>query len=198
MDDQLKISDLQGSGTPFNNVSFGVLLSHGAYGDTEDYEAGLCKQMYFPITSGGSIQYLRMTDMNLGGTDPTNGLKWFAIVACDSLHEANWNDMQDAGQYPYNSNLHLLCGANSVISASSYMLQYWARYMNYGRGSLSPMKIHDAYYQAAIDAYRGRTHDGTMIYSIAGDSACFDDYIEQGFNSAPQGNWMYDSRQVWP
>ena len=60
VDNQLSINDLTGSGTPFNNVSMGVLLTHGAYGNTQDYMAGLVKQMYFPITSGGSIQYLRM------------------------------------------------------------------------------------------------------------------------------------------
>jgi hypothetical protein len=197
-DNQLNINDLIGSGTPFNNVSVGVFMSHGAYGTTQDYQAGLCKQMYFPVSSGGSIQYLRMSQMNLGGTDPTNGLKWFLIYACDSLHQANWNSMQNAGQYPYNSNLHLLIGANSVIATSPTILQNWALYMNYGRGSANPMTVHDAWYQASIGAYHGRTYTNTMVMAIAGDSACFGDYEEQGANSLPQGTWIYDQKQVWP
>ena len=200
VDDQLNINDLIGSSTPFNNVSLGIFMSHGAFGNTQDYRAGLCKQMYFPVTSGGSIQYLRMSDMNLGGSDPTNGLKWFVVYACDSLHQANWNSMKNAGRQPYNSNLHLMIGANSVISTSSTILQKWAQYMNYGRtaGGANPMTVHDAWYQASIDAYRGHTYTNTMVMAIAGDSACFGDYEEQGFNSAPQGTWIYESKQVWP
>ena len=200
VDDQLQIGDLQGSSTPFNDVSLGVFMSHGAFGNTQDYQAGLCKQMYFPITSGGSIQYLRMSDMNLGGSDPTNGLKWFVFFACDSLHQANWNSMENAGKQPYNGNMHLIIGGNSVISTSSTILQKWAQYMNFGRsaGGANPMTIHDAWFQASIDAYRGHTYTNNMAMSVAGDSACVDDYIEQGFNTAPQGTWTYESRQVWP
>jgi hypothetical protein len=200
VDDQLNINDLRGSGTPFNNVSLGIFMSHGAYGTTQDYLAGLCKQMYFPVTSGGSIQYLRMSEMSLGGSDPTNGLKWFVFYACDSLHQANWNSMRNAGKQPYNGNMHLIIGANSVISTSSTILQKWAQYMNFGRtaGGANPMKIKDAWYQAAADAYRGHTYTNTMVMAVAGDSACMDDYSEQGFNSAPQGTWSYTSLQVWP
>lgn len=201
-DDQLGIDYLRGSGTPFNNVSLGVFMTHGAFGNTQDYQAGLCKQMYFPVTSGGSIQYLRMSEMNLGGSDPTNGLKWFSIMACDSLHQANWSSMQSHGIYPYNNNLHLLLGANSVISTSSTILQNWAQYMNFGKGSsfsgASPMTIQDAWYQAARDAYSGRQYTNTMVMAITGDSACFGDYVQQGHNSAPQGSWRYDQLQVWP
>ena len=52
-DNQFSISNVTGSGTAFNNVSMGVLMTHGAYGNTQDYNAGLVKTMYFPITSGG-------------------------------------------------------------------------------------------------------------------------------------------------
>jgi hypothetical protein len=198
VDNQLNINDLSGSSTPFNGVSMGVFMSHGAFGTTQDYMAGLCKQMYFPITSGNSIQYLRMSDMNLGGTDPTNGLKWFVVYACDSMHQANWNSMRNAGKQPYNSHLHMMIGANSVISTSSTLMQYWAQYMNFGYTNNSPLTIHDAWYLAAHNAFHGRTHANTMSMSVASDTACTDDYIEQGFNSAPQGTWTYESQQVWP
>ena len=108
----------------------------------------------FPVTSGGSIQYLRMSEMNLGGSDPTNGLKWFVFFACDSLHQANWNSMINAGQQPYNGNMHLILGANSVIRANTVLMQKWAQYMNYGKGSFNPMTIQDAWYQASQNAYR--------------------------------------------
>ena len=197
-DNQFSVGDLTGSGTAFNNVSMGVLMTHGAYGNTQDYNAGLVKTMYFPITSGGSINYLHMTDMNLGGSDPTNGLKWFVFMACDSLHQANWNSMKNGGHVCYNNNMHMILGANSVISTSSTILQNWAQYMNFGYTNNSPMTIHDAWYLAAHNAYHGRTYTNTMVMAIAADTACTGDYIEQGFNSAPQGTWSYESQQVWP
>ena len=63
VDDQLQISQLRGSGTPFNNVNIGVLFTHGVYGTSVDFAANQCKQMYFPITSGGSAQYLRAAQL---------------------------------------------------------------------------------------------------------------------------------------
>lgn len=197
-DNQFSPGDLTGSGTAFNNVSLGVLMTHGAYGNTMDYNAGLVKTMYFPITSGGSINYLHMTDMSLGGSDPTNGLKWFVFMACDSLHQANWNSMKSGGHVPYNSHMHMILGANSVISTSPTILQNWAQYMNFGYTNNSPMTIHDAWYLAAHNAYHGRTYSNTMLMAIAADTSCTGDYIEQGFNSAPGGTWSYESQQVWP
>jgi hypothetical protein len=197
-DDQLRLTDLQGSGTPFNNVSLGVFMSHCAYGTTQDYQAGLCKQMYFPITSGSSLQYLRMSTMNLGGSDPTNGLKWFMFYSCDSLRHANWNSMLSAGQQPYNGNLHLILGANSAIWNSSLILQRWAQYMNFGVTNNSPLTIRDAWYLAGQRAYQGGHYTNNIVLAIAGDSACTGDYLPQGFNSAPQGTWTYESMQVWP
>ena len=70
--------------------------------------------------------------------------------------------------------------------------------MNYGRGSLSPMTMRAAWYQAARDAYSGKSFTNTVTFAVAGDSACIDDYIEAGFNSSPQGSWSYDSSQVRP
>ncbi len=198
VDDQLHIGDLQGSSTPFNNVSLGVLLTHGAYGTNQDYNAGLVKTMYFPITSGGNIQYLRMTDMNLGGSDPTNGLKWFAFMSCDSLHQANWNSMKNGGHVPYNNHLHMILGANSVIYASPTILQNWATYMNFGSINNGPITIRTAFYDAAKYAYRGCHFTNTVFMATAYDTACGDDYLPQGFNNAPQGTWTYEQIQVWP
>jgi hypothetical protein len=143
-DDQLSINDLRGSGTPFNNVNLGVLLVHGSYGTGQnalDYAANQCKQMYFPITSGGSAQYLRLSEMNLGGGG-TNGLKWFANYACHSLQHDNWANMQSKGVKPYNSNLHLLLGADTDSYTSPALWWYWAKYMNFGTSTnYSPLTL---------------------------------------------------------
>jgi len=201
VDDQLNINDLRGSGTPFNNANIGVLFTHGCYGTTLDYTANGCKQMYFPITSGGGAQYLRLSEMNLGGSG-TNGLKWMALNSCRSLYQANWNSMKNAGIKPYNGNLHLLMGENTDGYTSSSFGWYWAKYINFGTGtnaaSFSPLAIRTAWYQAAYDAYHNVPFAGgtTINYAVAGDNACHDDTLQT--NSAPGGSWFYETKQVYP
>jgi hypothetical protein len=132
VDDQFSINDLRGSGTMFNNVNMGVLILHGTYGNGSsaiDYAANMCKQMYFPITSGGSAQFLRFSEMNLGGSG-TNGLKWMVIDACNSLQHNNWSSMKNKGIKPYNSNLHLILGGDTVTWTSTLKWYNFARYMN--------------------------------------------------------------------
>jgi hypothetical protein len=205
VDDQLNINDLKGSGTPFNNVTLGALLLHGAYGTGQnalDYTANQCKQMYFPITSGGSINWLRLSEMNLGGAG-TNGLKWMAIHACNSLYHANWSSMQNKGIKPYNGNLHLLLGCDTISFTSSSLMWYWAKYLNYGTstnaGNYNPLTIRNAWYQAAKDAFRNASlPSGTVIdFTVTGDTACSDDMIQT--NYTPSGVWFYDTPvQVYP
>jgi hypothetical protein len=196
-DNQFSINDLRGSGTMFNSVKIGVLLTHCTYGTSIDYAANQCKQMYFAITSGNGAQYLRMSEMNLGGPG-TNGLKWMALFGCNSLQHTDWSSMQSSGVYPYNSNLHLLLGSDSIVYSSSVILKYWGQYMCFGRNGFSPMTIHDAWYQSAQDAYRGHNYGNTMKFAIAGDSACMGDYVQPGASSNPGGSWTYNSQQVWP
>ena len=202
VDDQLNINDLRGGGTPFNSVNFGLLMLHGTYGTAADYTVNGCKQMYFPIASGTSAQYLRMSEMNLGGAG-TNGLKWMAIFGCYSLYRVNWTSMQNSGVQPYNSNLHLLLGADSLIYADSRITELLAQYMTMGKGtspgtSPTPMTIQNAWYQAAYDAYHGASipNGTTIIYAVAGDNACQNDTLQT--NSTPGGSWFYETKQVYP
>ena len=198
MDNQLSVNDLKYSNSKFNSVNLAVLLSHGAYGTGVygiDYQANGAKQMYFPI--GG--QYLRMSDMNLGGSG-TNGLKWFLATGCDSMHQANWQSMQSKGVQPYNGNLHLFLGLNSTNYTSETLLGRWAQYMNYGTRNNygSPLTIRAAWYQAGHDAFQYFSlPPGTkLVYAVAGDNACYNDMVAT--NSIPQGGWFYESQQVYP
>jgi hypothetical protein len=198
-DDQLKLSDMQGSGTPFNQVNLGVFLGHGTYGTTSDQYANACNQMYFPVTAGTGAQWLRMSDMNLGGAG-TNGLKWMALKTCVSLYPSDWQSMQYYGIHPYNNNLHLLLGSATDSATSSTLLSLWAKYMNFGTSTnYSPLTVRAAWYQAAKDAYRGvQFPSGTVMkFGVAGDSACLDDLLQT--NNAPQGSWTCPNPvQVYP
>jgi hypothetical protein len=197
-DGYLNLSSLRGSGTPFNNVNMGVLILHGTYGSTQDYMAGLCKQMYFPIASGSIAQYLRFSEMNLGGAG-TNGLKWMVIDACHSLYHANWSSMQSMGIKPYNGSLHLILGADTVTYTSPNKWWYFARYMNYGTSTnYSPLTIRSAWYQSAQTAFTNVTlpSGATITLAVAGDTACLNDMLQS--NSPPGGIWTYDSKPVYP
>jgi hypothetical protein len=201
--DDLKISDLRGTGNPFNNVDIGFLVLHCVYGDKMDLTVGGggCKQMYFPIASGTGAQYLRMSEMKFGGAD-TNGLKWMALFGCHTLYHVNWSSMQNAGIKPYNSNLHLLLGTDTDVAIEPHVGELWAQYMFHGTNGNGPMKIKDAWYAAGAKAYgdaSGYTdYSGLnpMIFAVAGDSACTDDYLQT--NAVPAGTWTYDSKPVYP
>lgn len=204
-DDQLHLSDLQGSGTFFNNADIGLLIIHGAYGTSSDYTTGRpLKGIYFPIASGGGAQYLRMTDMSLGGSSPTNGLKWMAILACFSLYQQNWTSMNNQNAHPYNSNLHMILGTGTEFDADPLIGQYWADYM-LGDPSVhrDPMKIRDAWYQAAIQAYTVGVANGAPNYpnpttfAVVADPSCTEDSLQT--NSVPTGGtWIYNSKTVYP
>jgi hypothetical protein len=197
-DDSLSINDLRASGANiFNNAQLGLLSLHGTYGSDPDYTISGAKQMYFPITSGGSAQYLRMSEMSLGSADP-NGLKWMAIDACNSLYEPNWSDMLNHGVHPNNGNLHLILGADSFTWTNPDRHRLWAKYMTSGQTPQSPMTIQNAWFEAAHDAYAATTFNYTnaMVLAVAGDSACQNDLLQT--NSTPTGSPYYATQQVWP
>lgn len=196
---QLSIGDLQGSGTPFNSVNMGVLILHGTYGNSIDYAANGCKQMYYAVASGGgSAAYLRLSDMNLGGAG-TNGLKWMVIDACHSLYHVNWSSMNNKGIHPYNGNLHLLLGGDTTTWSSVQKWYNFAKYINFGKHKYAnPWQIRDGYYQANIDAFQNAAlPSGTVVtLAVAGDSACLYDTLAT--NAPPSGSWQYGSLQIYP
>jgi hypothetical protein len=203
-DSKLSTGYLTGSGTPLNNVNLAVLMTHGAYGNGEDgldyYTDPPVYQMYYPITSGGGADYLSLSDMNLGGSG-TGGLKWMAILACNSLQHHNWADMQEQGVVPYNSNLHLLLGVDTVTYASPTILWYWSEYMNYGTStnanSYNPLTIRNAWYAAARAAFSKYTFPSAINFIVSGDSACANDMLQT--NYTPEGVWFTDTpTQVYP
>jgi hypothetical protein len=202
-DNQFAIGQLRGAGNIFNSVNLGVLCGHADYGNSADYTANGCKQMYFPITAGTSVQWLRMSEMNFGGAGP-GGLKWMALFGCYSLYRNNWQDMQSHNVKPYNSNLHLLLGLQTIgyIHDHGYIMAYWADQM-FGLPApnpVAPLSVRAAWYAGARKAYLLPTIDlppGTVItFAVAGDAACKDDTLQT--NSSPTGTAFYDSNQVYP
>ena len=121
------------------------------------------------------------------------------IDACFSLYQANWSSMRNKGIYPYNSNLHMILGANTETWTSNLKWYDFARYMNYGRHNFySPYTIRNAYYQANTDAFQNAPlPSGTSItLAVAGDSACLDDSLQT--TNTPSGSWQWVSQPVYP
>ena len=208
--DDLKLSDLQGSGNPFNNVDIGLLILHGVFGTSFDFTTGhMFKGIYFPIASGGSAHYLRMSDVILGGSSSTNGLKWLGLVACTGLFQNNWNSMKSQSVKPYNGNMHMICGATTDLADEPLLGQYWADYM-LGDPSQSPpvlpLAVRDAWYQAGIQAYTwGVNHGQSQYYinpttfAVAADGNCSEDTLKTNSVPSGSGTWSYyNSKTVYP
>jgi len=199
VNDQLSINDLKSSGANvFNNVQLGLLLLHGTYSTTQDWTENGAQEIYFPITSGTSAQYLRISDMNLGSS-ATNGLKWMANLACNSMRQGNWTSMRSYSRLPYNSNLHLFLGANSTTYDCDYLASEWAKDMTIGPDSGQPiMTVESAWYAGSQTAYKesGYKFATTIIFADGGDANCRGDYLQT--NSSPTGTYFYHSQQVYP
>lgn len=180
-DDQITINGLSGIGTQYNTVNLGVLMLHGAYGTSQDFTAGGCKQMYFPITSGTTANYIRMSQMNFGGTTGTNGLMWMMIAACYSLYHGDWNSMQSQHIYPYNSGLHMLLGGDTFIYTEDNILADWANYMLGDPASYpptAPETVQQAWYDAGIKDYIGKEFVSPIDLATAGDANCQNDTLQ--------------------
>jgi len=198
VDDKLSINDLRASGANiYNSVKLGLLMLHGTYGSAPDYNASGTKQIYFPITSGHSATYLRANEMSLGNAD-TNGLKWMGILACNSMQHTSWSSMQGSDQVPYNGNLHLILGSDSVIWTGDYVPATWAKYMAKGKTPNPPMTIENAWFTGAQDAYRatGFAYTNTQKFAASGNADCQGDKLDN--YSDPSGDTFYLSQQVWP
>ena len=201
-DRELQPADLKGTGTIFNQANLGLLLLHGTYGTSADFTAGTSQQMYFPIqTSATGGEYVRMSEMNFGSAG-TNGLKWMAIQACNSLRQANWDSMQSHGITPFNGNLHLLLGTDSVVYSNQRINAYWAQSMFPNVESNLPAdSILEAWFAAGTDAYgqysinNNYTYGYDMRLAVAGYEDCRTDKLDA--SSDPGGDIFYESRSIY-
>jgi len=199
---QLQPSDLKkaslGGANVFNTngVSLGLLMLHGAYGTSPDYDqasgANGADQIYFPIDGrpNGGPSWVRMSEMDFGSPG-TNGLKWMAILACNSLREYNWNSMQYAGGWePFNGNLHLLLGTDSDIKPRLWETTMWAKYM-LGLDGNEKKSVMEAWFASGAQVV-----NTPAWYSVAGWNDCKTDMLSGTNAYTPQGSIFYEHRQV--
>ena len=171
-------------------VSFGVYDTHGTYGTSPDYTANQCQQMYFPIDQGtnASPTWIRMSELNFGSSG-TNGLKWMAILACNSLKEAKWQSMQNAGITPFNSNLHLLMGTDVVVD--DWGMGMLPKYL-FGLDGNQKKTVMEAWYSSGSHVAKA----GPIVFSVAGYEDNQSDMLTGTNTVAGSGDIFYDKRTV--
>jgi hypothetical protein len=197
-DDDLHASDLTGSGNVFNQVNLGLLILHGDYGTTIDYNANQTLDVYFPIESRiySNASWVRLSDMSLGSANgPTNSLHWMAIFACDSLRQANYNSLNNGGQLPITSNLHLLLGTDSICYPTDNLAAIWARAI-LGLSFVNPQQIWQAWYTEAHTVYGSGSYPVTIKFAAAGWADNFSDTLQS--TGGTSGDLQYQSMQVYP
>ena len=156
----------------FNTCNFGLLLTHGSYGNdgstgTED------DNVHYTYLWLGGNDYVRLSDMDFGSAG-TNGLRWMTIFACNILRPQNYSSMNNVGIIPVNENLHLLLGWDTTGYFSYWLGKYYANYL-----VNSNYTIVNSLADAHADAYN---KDSTGIANIvrigiAGWDSCMNDSL---------------------
>lgn len=213
-DNQLTIGQLKayGDSNPLNTNDFAMLLLHGGYGTTADMSTGQnFKQCYFPITINTGANYLRMSDLNLGGDSTNSGLKWLAFNACYSLYPANWNSMQSQNVSPYNSNMHMILGGATETVSSPSQGTFFAQDMLGNPTAIPPipaMTLRNAWYDSfrrgmQVEAGIIGAYPNPTQLTVACNPNCLGDYLQTQTNTvlstANSGKWILDTPvQVFP
>lgn len=195
-DEELYGSDLKYNTSPFNNSNhIGLLLLHGLYGTSADWYASQCQQIYFPLWSFGvqrdgtvtsREEWVRMSEMNFG----SDTLKWMAIKACFSLRQENVVSMDSHFVYPFNSDLHLMLGFDTVCYEDLRFSKTWANLM-----IKSNLTVYGAWVEAGRNSFKGVPV--TIRAAAWGHSGNFGDHITEYLGSS-SGDLDYRSDQVHP
>lgn len=194
---ELRRSDLGiGGGNLFNQVNLGMILAHGSYGTSLDFSAssgGGSLQTYLGVdgTNNAADPWIRLSDFWFDGN-----LRWMAIMACNTLRDANYNSMLNKNALPISDNFHLLCGASTVMYFSEYLGENWAIALK------KKEPVGTAWFIAGRETYK-RAKPGVItdpvVFRLSGWTSCFADRIV-AWNDPDPGIDTIDERtsQVYP
>jgi hypothetical protein len=166
----LKKSSLGGHSI-FNNVTLGVLLGHGSYSTTAEDDN--VKYSYFWLwnSKNNSSTFLRLADFDFGGSDPTNGLRWMTIIACNMLNQSDYNSMNNNSRLPINDNLHLLNGVAGTFYGAPTVGTFYATNL------LGGVSIKQSWINAGTAAYKGLILANPVNFVTAGWPDCQNDTL---------------------
>jgi len=175
----LAASDLRkpskGGSSRFNDVNVGFLIGHGVYGSSPDYTiAGSGPlQSYYPVWEGGNgYNWVRLSEFDFGSPG-ASGLRWMSILDCNNLEDSVYQDCWDKEVLPVNDDLHLLCGARTLIYlVSNFGLKYSAALT--GQGGVARRTIAESWFFAGT-VTQSRNPSRSVTFRVIGWPACRND-----------------------
>jgi Family of unknown function (DUF6345)/Bacterial Ig domain/FlgD Ig-like domain len=201
--DDVTYTDLKktslGGNSIFNNVNFGVLLGHGSYSTTAEDDN--IKYSYFWLWNShndgipNTAVPMRFSDFDFGGSDPTNGLRWMTVIACNLLNQSDFNSMKNNSKLPINGNLHLLNGVAGAFPGFNDAIGTY-----YATNLLGGATIRQAWVNAGITAYSkfNLGNVGTITFVTEGWPDCMDDQLLL-YSSPDSGDTVqYQFAPVYP
>ncbi len=161
----------------FDDVNLGLLIGHGVYGRSPDYnisEDGPL-QSYYPVYTGAAgYDWVGLSEFDFGSSSPN--LRWMSILSCNNLVDSVYQDCWDKEVLPVSDTLHLLCGANSsVFMVQTFGIFYYAALT--GGGGKPRQTVINAWFYAGANT-QGRQPGGphaTVILRVIGWPNCFGD-----------------------
>lgn len=181
-DDALTASALRAP-TIFNQVNIGLLIGHGTYGMTDDWNHGTpCKLTYFPVYHSNPMSYewVRLPQFDFG----SDNLRWMALVSCHLLRDQQFQQMLNHHLLPVNQKLHLLLGFETVAPACETFPSQWANLMH-GTMGRDPLTIIGAFETAAAQStypagsipYPGADPEPLYVVRVVGWENCWSDTL---------------------
>lgn len=194
-DDQWSATDIKksslGGNSIFNTCNFGLLMTHGSFGNsgstgTED------DNISYTYCWLGSHNYVRLSDMDFGSTG-TNGLRWMTIYACNMLNSANYNSMNNAGKIPVNENLHLLLAPSTTSYAWLGFGKSYAHDLTEGNETIQSAFSDAGTYWAHLNGA-----PFTIKFAVSGWLNCLNDKLSLYYDPDPSDGLQYQETQVYP
>lgn len=175
----------------FNNCNFGLLMTHGSFGNnnSQGTEDDNTKYTYLWL---GANNYVRLSDMDFGSPG-TNGLHWMTILACSILKSENYNSMNAAGKIPVNENLHLLLGPSTYARAWPEFGQTYAHTLNEGNNT-----IYQAFNIAGSSLAHTYGDTNVVKFAISYWPNCFDDRFVNYHDPDPGDGLQYRETEIYP
>lgn len=175
----------------FNTVNFGILMTHGSFGN--DGSAGTESDgIRYTYNNLGPNTFVRLSDYDFGSAG-TNGLRWMTIMACNIMRPQNYASMNNAGKIPVNDDLHLLLGPSTTAWSHNKVGKYYASYLVY-----TNQTIVNALAGAMADGYSEDPRGITNIIriGISGWNSCFGDTL-QLYNDPDLNSLQYNERTCY-
>jgi len=204
LDSNLHASDLRkpskGGSSVFNNVNIGLLIGHGVYGTSPDYTiAGSGPlQSYYPIWEGGNgYNWVRLSEFDFGSPG-ANGLRWMSILNCNNLEDSVYQDCWDKEVLPVNDDLHLLCGARTLVYMVSNFGSKYSSALT-GQNGVTRRTVKESWFFAGTES-QSQNPSRSVTFRVVGWPACFNDDLVS-FSDPNSGNpadITFEDRQVTP